>query len=227
MQILILESHLMMREFLRRACEDSFGHKVVGEAGNGSDGLTIARTQQIDLLLLDLDLPDIDPIDFVAELRQATERPPAVLVMSAHCERHTAYRIERLYVHGFIDKSSQTVSALQGALAAISSGQRYFPTAFHTKQTERRQDPWSYDKLLTDREQTILQLTVDLMTDDEIAEHLAISKRTVETHRHAIVTKLRLESRVELLRYARTQGFVSIPSRPAVAPNRAARACSA
>jgi DNA-binding NarL/FixJ family response regulator len=134
-------------------------------------------------------------------------RPPRIIVLSAWCNPYTVYRVERLPVQGFLDKRGATVGALRDALAAVGGGRCYFSEAYCRAKAARRADPQAFDKVLSDREQTVLTLIGDWLTDWEVAKRLGLSPSTAEKHRFNIQRKLGLRTKTELVRYASRQGI--------------------
>jgi len=208
MRVVLVEDHLMMRDVLRRACCRDFGHEVAAECGTGGQALEAIAQTEPELVLLDLQLPDCDGLDLLDTLR---ERFPAikVLVLSSRCDPFAVFRIERAHASGFIDKGSQTVELLGAALAAIAAGGVHFSAAFGAARAQRRNDPHSFDKVLSDREQTVLICLADCLDDRAVAQKLGISRETAEKHRFNLMRKLEVKSTPELLRYARAQGFAA------------------
>jgi len=198
----------MMRDVLRRACSRDFGCAVAAECGTGAEALAAVARTSPDLVLLDLQLPDCDGLDLLDTFRA---RFPAmkILVLSSRCDPFAVFRIERARASGFIDKGSQTVDLLGAALAAIGAGHTHYSPAFVLARAQRRDDPHSFDKVLSDREQTVLIGLANCLDDRSIALKLDISPETAEKHRFNLMRKLGLKSTPELLRYARAQGFAA------------------
>jgi DNA-binding NarL/FixJ family response regulator len=204
-KIAIVEDHLMFREVLRKICAD-LQHTVVGEADDGRKAVEMVTKAKPELLLLDLHLPNLDGFGVVEEIRR-TLPDVRVLVLSSHCDEYTVFRADRARVQGFVDKNTNTVDALKKAIEAVAAGRTSFSPAFLRSKKARHDDPQSFDKLLTDRERTILSLLAAPMTDPEIATRLSISNETVEKHRFNLLRKLGLSTTMELVRYARDHGF--------------------
>lgn len=206
MKIVIVEDHLMFREILRKICEHDLNHTVVGEADDGRKAVELVQSARPDLLLLDLHLPNLDGFGVIDEIRK-TFPDLLVLVLSSHCDDYTVYRAERAGVRGFVDKNTNSIEALKQAIGLVAQGQYSFSPAFLRVRTKRHTDPRSFDKVLGNRERTVLALVGQSLRDDEIGERLGISEQTVSTHRLNIIRKLGLTNTTELVRYAREHGF--------------------
>ena len=196
----------MFREVLRKVCTRELKHEVVAEAGDGRQAVELVLQTAPDLVLLDLQLPNLDGFGVVEALRHAAPRV-RILVLSSHCDDYTVFRAERARVQGFVDKNTSAVAALKQAITAAGEGSVYFSEAFKRIKAARHRDPFSFDKLLTDRERAVLALIGEPLTDREIAGRLRISKQTVEKHRFNILGKLGFETTAELVRYAQDHGF--------------------
>jgi DNA-binding NarL/FixJ family response regulator len=196
----------MFREVLRKVCVDELSHDVVGEAGDGEQAVDLVASVHPDLVLLDLHLPSLDGFGVVAAIR-AQAPQVKILVLSSHCDEYTVFQSERAHVQGFVDKNTNSVATLKVAIAAVEEGRVWFSEAFLRQKASRHRDPRSFDKLLTERERSILALVGLPLTDAEIAAQLHIAEETVAKHRFNILRKLELKSTTELVRYAREHGF--------------------
>jgi DNA-binding NarL/FixJ family response regulator len=211
MRIAIVEDHLMTRDFVKKVCLLENDVHVVAEAPNGCKAVEqIVRTKP-DLVVLDIELPDVDGFEVLTRIRQFGIRPQ-VLVLSCHGTPYIVYRVEKAGVQGFIDKCEQTAESLRFAIRAIRSNQTFFAKSFLEARMRRHLDPLAFDKLLTDQQLLVLSLVARLDTDRGIATCLAIAERTVEAHRTAIMRKLDIHSRTELIRYANDIGLTMGPS---------------
>jgi DNA-binding NarL/FixJ family response regulator len=206
MKIAIVEDERLFRDVLRKACETDFGQEIVGEAGSGREALAVVPETVPDLLVLDINLPDMDGLDLLKQLRRKRALLKALLI-SSYLDEYTLCRIERASVQGFIDKSTNTVAEMGLAIRAIEGGARYFPGRFTEARRAYSRNPFAFDKILTNREQTILSLVGEPMSDAEIALQLNLSPETVEKHRFNIMRKLGLRSRAESARFARRCGL--------------------
>jgi DNA-binding NarL/FixJ family response regulator len=206
MKIVIVDDHGLTRELLHLLCQRDLEHEVVGEAADGDEAVEVILRCRPDLVLLDLHLPKLNGFR-VAELIQRTGHRPRILALSSHCDDYTVYWIEQIRFDGFVDKMASLVANLKEAITSVSTGRAYFSDSFKKISAARRTDPEAFDKILTWREQKILAMVGDLLTDSEIAACLSISNLTVEKHRGNILKKLNLGNRIELTRYAHERGF--------------------
>ncbi len=206
MKIAIVEDERLFRDVLRKACAADFEQEIVAEAGSGQEALVVVPAAVPDLLVLDINLPDMDGLDLLRQLRRKRALLKALLI-SSYFDEYTLCRIERAAVQGFIDKSTNTVAELGLAIRAIERGGTYFPSLFTEARRAYNRNPFAFDKILTNREQTILSLVGEPMSDAEIALQLNLSPETVEKHRFNIMRKLGLRSRAESARFARRCGL--------------------
>lgn len=206
MRVALIEDHLMMRDVLRKACVQQFGHEVVAECDCGRAGSAAVCDNQAELVLLDLQLPDQDGLETISELRRSAPNTK-ILALSSRCDPFTVYQLERAEIMGFVDKNSQTVDMLGHALDAISQGKSYFSPIYSKVRQNRLRDPNSFDKVLSDREQTVLACLGDCWGDEDVAQQLGISRQTAEKHRFNVMRKLNLATTPSLMRYAQANGF--------------------
>lgn len=210
MRIVIVEDHLMFRDVIRQICSRRFGHTIVGETDSGVQAVEVILREKPDAVILDLSLPDMDGFNVVDRVL-ATLPDLRILVVSSHCDDYTLFRVEKSGVHGFLDKTSNTVETLQEALKALEEGRVYFSVAFQQAKIARRKDPRSFTKVLSEWERGILSLIGQGLSDDEIAERMLISPRTVQTHRSRILQKLNVRGTPKLITFAIENGFTQVP----------------
>lgn len=196
----------MFREVLRKVCAGDLRHEVVGEAADGHGAVQLVLRTTPDLVLLDLHLPKLDGFGVVEAIRLAAPKI-RILVLSSHCDDYTVFRAEKAHVNGFVDKNTNTVAILKEAITTVGEGRVYFSVEFRRLKAARHENPHSFDKLLTDRERSMLALIGEPFQDWEIAMRLKLSESTVEKHRFNILKKLDLTTTTELVRYARDHGF--------------------
>jgi DNA-binding NarL/FixJ family response regulator len=205
-RIAIIEDHQMFRELLKKVCIEDLHYEVVAEAGDGYQAIEAVKETTPDLVLLDLHLPRLDGFAVVEEVRKIDPRI-RILVLSSHCDDYTVFRLDGLHVHGFVDKNTNSVVTLRTAIQAVDMGKVWYSETFQRVKSTRCRDPHSFDKVLTDRERTVLSLLGDSWSDQEIAVQLSIFAETARKHRFNILRKLDLATSSQLRRYARDHGF--------------------
>lgn len=206
MRIAIIEDQLVLREALHDLCERKFGHCVVAESGLGAEAVALVRAQRPELLLLDLSLPQVNGFAIATEILSA-RLPVRILVLSAHCDAYTVFRLERIGVQGYLDKNSNTAAVLGEAIETVGAGRCFYSPAFRRLRNERLGDPKAFSKLLTDWECALLCHIGRGWTDAEIGAHFNLSARTVQGHRSIIMRKLAIPSTPKLIAFAYEQGF--------------------
>lgn len=215
---MIVEDHVLFREMMRTVCQRDFGYDVIAETGEGAEAVRLAAnaTEPPDVVILDLQLPDADGLD-VAEQVMKVQPQTRILIVSSRCDDYTFHRVERLGVHGFVDKNSNTPETLGAALKLVAEGKCFYSRLFQEAKLARRRDPENFEAKLTEWERHILSHIGYALSDDEIGARLGISPKTVMTHRSRIMRKLGVAGTPKLIRYAIEHGFTQI-SPPRVTP---------
>src|SRR5512146_1365723 len=195
-RLALAEDHTIVRWALREALSKADDIEVVGEAGTAAETLAMIQNVKPDVLLLDLTLPDRSGFDVLSELRQI-ETAPLVVVLTWHTEPSYTARAIAAGAHGYVNKSVQPQELLD-AIRAVSRGEQVIPPGVE-QLLSGEEHPAS---ALTAREQQVMEMLARGMTNREIAEHLAISIKTVDTHRGHVLKKLGLRNNSELTRFA-------------------------
>ncbi len=206
MKILVVEDQTIVRELLMRACAEAVAGAQMRGAGTGKAALAECRREPPDLVMLDLVLPDGDGLELLGDVFAAA--PAAkVIVLSSHIDEFTLSRAFKSRVHGIIDKNEQPVRILGEAIATVLGGGQYVSSTVAQLRASLRADPSAFDKILTDREQEVLQLIGRGVSNEGVAEALGISVSTARHHRINIMEKLDIHSTPQLIRYAIEKGF--------------------
>ena len=206
-KLAIVEDQELFRRLLVGLCTAQFGYKVVCEAGTVAEALALIPKALPDLVLLDLQLPDGDGLDLAAKLFEAVPDLRVLVLTSLHDEL-TVYRMRNLGIQGFVDKNVQQPETLRRAIEAVASGRVYFAEIVQKVNQTIRNDPKSFSRVLSDREQELLHLLGRGLSNEEAAAQMGLTAWTVHSHRRNIMKKLGANSLAELIRYARQKGFV-------------------
>ncbi len=197
----------MIRSMIVRSCRDRIGGVEVGEATTGAEAVALCRKTQPDVVLLDIGLPDGDGLDRVPAIREAA-RQAKIIVLSSQTNAYSLARIHRAEVHGFVDKNEPSPEILAKAIEAVLAGRTWFSAVVERTRAALRADPRAFTKLLSDREQEMLCLIGQGLTNEEIGPKIGLSVNTVRNHRRNIMAKLGIHSSPELIRYALEKGFI-------------------
>jgi two-component system, NarL family, invasion response regulator UvrY len=203
-RIAIAEEHAIVRWALREAFASVPDMQVVGEAGTASETLSMVPEVRPEVLLLAIALPDHTGYDVLSDIRQL-EASPLVVVIGGG-EPSYAARAIAAGAHGYVDRST-TPEALLEAIRAVSRGEQVIPKGIEAMIASGSIDPASS---LTARELQVMEMIARGMTNREIAEHLGISIKTVDTHRGHVMKKLGLRNNSELTRFAVKHGYVGL-----------------
>lgn len=199
----------MFGEVVQKCCTVDLGCEVVGFVGTVADAVNVILDRKPNVVLLDMRLPDGDGFDVVKQV-QYFEREIAFIAISAHTDAFTVYRAARLGFVGWIDKDTQTLSALGATLTAVRNGEVCFSPTFREVQRTMREDPRSFAKTLTPWQWKLLELFGEGLTNEEVASRLGLTVRTTATHRSAIMRNLGIPSTPKLMHYALTRGFTRL-----------------
>jgi len=204
----VVDDHAVVRSGLRLVLEAEEDIEVVAEARDARQAIFEARVHQPDVILLDVVMPGRSGIEAVPDLLKES---PASKVLVLSMQDDAAYVREALGAgaSGYVLKEAADAEVV-AAVREVAAGRAYVHPALGARlvaaeaeeRTRAEEDP------LSEREHEILRLLALGHTNQEIAEQLYLSVRTVETHRAHIMQKLRISTRAELVRYALEQGML-------------------
>ncbi len=199
--VFIADDHSIVRKGFRQIIEETPNMSVIGEAGSGDEVLTKARTENWDILVLDLSMPGRGGLDVLQELHAMKPRMP-ILVLSMHPEDQYAVRILKAGASGYVNKES-AVEELVTAIQKVVDGGRYVSPEFAEKLAFdlTRNSTKAPHEALSDREYRVLCMLGAGKRVSEIATDLIISVKTVSTYRARILEKMNLTSNAEIIRY--------------------------
>lgn len=209
-RILIADDHGVLRAGLRALLNAEPDFEVVAEAADGKETLRLTEELRPDVTLLDINMPGPDGIEVTRRLKEMM--PEArVLILTVHEDEGLLREAIRAGASGYILKRA-VESELINAIHAVWRGDLYVHPAMTRTLFQDLRSTFVPDEEpiepLTPRETEVLHLIAEGHTNRQIAEVLSISVRTVESHRANLMGKLGLNSRVELVRYAKRQGFL-------------------
>jgi DNA-binding NarL/FixJ family response regulator len=208
-RVLVVDDHPIWREGTARYLAEA-GYTIAGTAGDGAQALRITAAIRPDVVLLDLNLPDMDGAEVTRSLL-AAHPSVRVLMLSASGARADVLNAVTAGAVGYVLKSS-SLTELVAAVRSAAAGQPVFTpelAGLVLGEYRRLAGPASQpppEPRLTDRETEILRLVAKGLTYPQIATRLTLSTRTVQNHVRNTLTKLQLHNKAQLVRYALEKG---------------------
>ena len=216
LKILLADAHALLRRGLRECLQDFLAADgrtpYIAETGTAQHAIEQIRTAAWDLVILDLNLPDMPGLEMLRILKSVQPTLP-VLVVSIYSEEHYAARAVRAGALGYLTKETGP-EELRAAVSRILQGGNYVPAPLSHQQNQdllSTRSPLHTNPLpagLSDREIEVLQWIAQGRRLTEIAEHLNLSIKTVSTYRSRLLIKLGMRTTAELIRYALDQQLV-------------------
>ncbi len=204
-RLLLVDDHPVFRLGLKAMLEMDASLRVVAEAASAADARTALEKGDVDLVLLDISLPEETGLELLRSLREDGASAPPVLVLSMHDERVYAERALRAGARGYLMKHEapdRVLDFVHRVLAGdVAVSDRVQRTMLDRLASGERADAAPPD-VLTARELEVFELIGHGLRSKDIAERLGISARTVETHRTHMRRKLGLDGSSDLLRVA-------------------------
>ena len=212
MRILIADDHALFRDGLRSLLVAQ-GHEVVGEAKNGREAVALARELKPELVLMDVQMPELDGIE-ATRLISATDPEMKVVILTASEEESKLFEAIKSGAQGYLLKNLEA-DQLVDMLDRAQRGEPAMTPALAKKLLQEfakpaEAAPHSTDQdALTAREREVLELMVEGVTSNRrLAKRLNLSENTVKFHVRNILDKLRLHNRAEVVGYALRHGMV-------------------
>lgn len=213
-RVLVVDDHRLVRKGLISLLTIASEIEVVGEAENGEVAVERAAALQPDVVLLDLSMPVADGLSAIPALKKL-KPPPGILVLTSFSEDERVFAAVRAGALGYVLKDCSPDDLVE-AIKTVSRGQPSLSSDVAQKlvrQVHRSNTPVARpDEPLSDREVGVLKLVAMGLSNNEIAEQLAISERTVGAHISRILDKLGLANRTQAALYAMREGLVTPPA---------------
>lgn len=212
-KVLIADDHQVMRRGVRAVVEMLQGWQVCGEASTGREAVEMVERLQPQIVVMDVTMPELNGLEATRQIKKIA--PTTEILMFTGLETEELIRqVFEAGARSYILKTDGR-EQLESALLALAAHKPYFTTQvgeilfakfLHGKPKDEEQ---TVDGRLTDREREIVQLLAEGASNKEVADSLGISVKTVETHRAAIMKKLKFKSFSDLVRYAIRNHIIS------------------
>ncbi|HEX6123593.1 MAG TPA: response regulator transcription factor [Ktedonobacterales bacterium] len=211
-QVLLADDHTILRAGLKMMLNIQPDIEVVGEASDGKQAIAEAQRLSPDVILMDITMPECNGIEATRQVKRLLPET-RVLVLTMHENEEYLFQVLRAGASGYILKEAADTELIS-AIRAVYAGRFYLSPSAQSLmigdyllrvRTGEERDSYS---ALTEREREILKLVAEGYTNNQIAEQLFISPKTVDTHRTHIMDKLNLHSRAELVKYAMRRGLL-------------------
>jgi two-component system, NarL family, response regulator NreC len=212
-RILLADDHQLMRSGIRLMLEREADLAVVGEASDGREAVSMAKTLKPEVVVMDIGMPNLNGIEAAHQMTQ--DNPQLAIVMvSMHSDESYVLRALKAGARGYLLKDSAEADLIK-AVHAVGSGKSFFSPVVskmllddYVRKLKRSGTEDAYD-LLTPREREILQLIAEGKSNKDIANLLDLSVYTVESHRSNLMEKLNLRGLPELILYAVRKGIIA------------------
>ena len=211
--VVLADDHVLVRDGIKALLEDQTGITVIDEASNGKEALEVIAKNKPHVLIVDIRMPEMNGIEVVAEITK-NKIDVKTLVLSMHDSEEYVVKSIQAGADGYLLKGASKEEFLK-AVNNVAAGDKYFTgdvstiimNNFVNGNTSRKEEQKTVVKelpfKLTKRERQILALVLELKNNKDIADELAISKRTAEVHRFNLMKKLEAKNLQELTNKAK------------------------
>lgn len=211
-RLMLADDHRMLREGLRRSMTDQ-GFDIVGEARDGDEAIQLADELLPDVILMDVTMPEVDGVEATRQIRQAHPEI-RVVMLTMHADQEVLAAAIRAGASGYLVKDCST-DEIASAVRMASSGETALSPQLAASMLDevRKLDQPSApeeERVVTRREEEVLQLIADGCSTSEVAEQLFISQKTVKNHLASIYQKLDARDRTQAVLQAVRMGIVSL-----------------
>lgn len=208
-KVAIVDDHAIVRAGLKQFLAEQMDLQVVGEASNGREALDLVRAGNLDVLIMDVSMPDHNGVDALAAIKARAPELP-VLILSAYPEAHYATPLLKQGASGYLNKECDP-QEIVSAVRTLARGRRYITPAVAELLADQlgggKHDGPLHEQLSEREFQVFLRLAKG-ETIGAIAESLSLSVKTVSTYRTRVMEKMKLESNSDLTYYALKNGLI-------------------
>ena len=206
-RVVLVDDHPVVRNGIRNLLDSAVGIQVVGDASLGEEALQMVEVLKPDVLLLDMELPDISGNE-VAQRLADKGAEVKILALSAFDDREYIQELLTTGASGYLVKDEVPENIVEAVRGVARGEQGWVSRQVAARMTSWMQEENQGHNTLTPREMQVLKGVVDGKTNQEIGVTLSISEKTVEKHLDSVYTKLKVASRVEAAVMAVREGWI-------------------
>ena len=211
-RLMLVDDHRMLREGLRRSLEEE-GFYVVGEAADGEAAVRLVPAAKPDVILMDVSMPDMDGVEATKRILQNSPEQ-RVVMLTMHADKDLIDQAIKAGAVGYLTKDCSIDEVIDAVRMAANGETALSPQLAKTMLTEVRKIDQTAareeDRLVTKREEEVLQLIADGCSTPEVAQKLYISQKTVKNHLTSIYEKLNARDRTQAVLLAVRMGIVKL-----------------
>jgi two-component system response regulator NreC len=213
-RVLIADDHKIMLAGLRSLLEKQADFEVVGEAENGRKAVKMVQEKTPDVVVMDVSMPDLNGMEATTQIIESLPETK-VIALSMHSDKRFVMGMLRAGASGYLLKDCAS-QELANAIVQVAGGKKYLSPEItgviidDVLQGGSSEEFSTVSSVLSPREREVLQLIAEGWSTKQIASHLYVSIKTIETHRRQIMKKLDLHNVADLTKYALREGLTSI-----------------
>jgi len=210
-RLMLADDHRMLREGLSRSMKEH-GFDVVGEARDGVEAVNMAHTLNPDVILMDVSMPEMDGVEACRQVRNSVLETKVVM-LTMHADQEVLANAIRAGACGYLVKDCSTEEIANAVRLAESGETALSPQIAASMLNEVRkldEAPIKDERVVTRREEEVLQLIADGCSTSEVADQMYISQKTVKNHLASIYQKLDARDRTQAVLQAVRMGIVSL-----------------
>jgi two-component system nitrate/nitrite response regulator NarL len=212
-RLLLVDDHPVVRKGIRSCLEDQEHLIIVGEATDGQEAVNKVKELSPDIVLMDIDMPNMSGLEATKIIRKDFPKT-RVLILSVHTNKEPVLQIIKSGAQGYVLKDASP-EVLVRAMEAIDAGEPFFSPdisqiVLNQYMAEANEDESSEALKLTAREKQVLAMIAEGKSNKDMANHLGVGVRTIETHRERVMDKLNIHSVAGLTKYAIANGIVNL-----------------